>query len=227
MIKQVLISFFILLSLTIPKQALARDSVSTLFNPVGFTSLGAILTAALPLIFGLVALLAVVIFSIGALRYMASRGDAKAAEGARNTMTGSVIGLVIVLGAASLSGVFQTVFGLGFFGVSLMGPFPSPTSVDLGCAVAVGGGCLAANFANFGELATAILFLIVSIGAAVFFFMLVYGGLRYMLARGDEKAVSEARATLANALIGLLLMIGAVVIIRLIAQILFGRPTLI
>lgn len=226
MFKFLLVIFLFLISLVFSEQSMAGVTGS-LTDPISFPSLGAIVTKALPFVFGLVALLAVVIFSIGALRYMASRGDAKAAEGARNTMTGSVIGLVIVLGAASLSGVFQTVFGLGFFGVSLMGPFPSPTSVDLGCAVQVAGGCLAANFANFGELATAILFLIVSIGAAVFFFMLVYGGLRYMLARGDEKAVSEARAALANALIGLLLMIGAVVIIRLIAQILFGRPTLI
>ena len=226
MFKLTLLTFLFLLSLVFSEQAMAGVTGS-LTDPISFPSLGAILTSALPLIFGLVGILAVVIFSVGALRYMASRGDAKAAEGARNTMTGAVIGLVIVLGAASLSGVFQTVFGLGFFGVDLMGPFPAPTSVDLGCAVQVAGGCLAANFANFGELATAILFVIVSIGAALFFFMLLYGGIRYMLARGDEKAVADARNSLSSALVGLLLMIGAVVIIRLIAQILFGRPTLI
>lgn len=218
--------FPFLIFLIFPNQVSAGVT-GGLTDPISFPSLGAIVTKALPFVFSLVALLAVVVFSIGALRYMASRGDAKAAEGARNTMTGSVIGLIIVLGAASLSGVFQTVFGLGFFGVTLMGPFPAPTSVDLGCAVQVAGGCLAANFANFGELATAILFLIVSIGAALFFFMLLYGGIRYMLARGDEKAVAEARNSLSSALVGLLLMISAVVIIRLIAQYLFGRLTLI
>lgn len=225
--------FYILLFLvffTLSNSALAAGptDISGIDDPVSFGSLGSIITAALPLVFGLVALLAVVVFSIGALRFMASRGDAKAADGARNTMTGAVIGFVIVLGAASLSGVVQSMFGTGFFGTTFPGNPPVAGSFDLRCAFRLTTGvCIGDRFNNFGELVTVILLMIVTVGALLFFFMLLYGGLRYMLARGDDKAVNDARSTLTSAFVGLLLMIGAIVIIRLIAFLLFDAADLV
>ncbi len=204
----------------------ALDGVN---SPVSFPSLGVIITNALPIVFGLVALLAVVIFSIGAVRYLVSRGDVKAAEGARNTMTGAVIGLVIVLGAASLSGVLEATLGSGLFGTAGSGgPLGINGEVFLRQAFRLTTGAyIGAKFPDFGSLVTFILLLIITVGALLFFFMLIYGGIRYMLARGDDKAVTDARATLTNAFFGLLLMISALVIIRLIAQFIFRAGYLV
>lgn len=222
-----LVVFFLLLSASYAFAGVT-SGIDDPLAPAGFGSLGEVITLALPIVFGLVALLTVVVFSVGALRFMASRGDAKAAEGARNTMTGAVIGFVIVLGAASVSGVFQAIFGTGLFGTPFPGNPPAGGSVDLSCAFRLTTGiCIGDRFANFGELVTFILLLIVTVGALIFFFMLLYGGFRYMLARGDDKAVNDARATLTSAFVGLLLMVGAIVIIRLIAFLLFDSADLI
>lgn len=72
----------------------------------------------------------------------------------------------------------------------------------------------------FPDLASLISLVVeVALGAAgvVFFAMLVWGGIRYISARGDEKAIGEARDTLTNAVIGLLIVISSFAIIRLIA----------
>ena len=50
----------------------------------------------------------------------------------------------------------------------------------------------------------------------IFFALLVWGGIRYMLARGDEKATQAARGVLTNAVTGLLIVISAFAIITLI-----------
>ncbi|HEY4694476.1 MAG TPA: hypothetical protein VIH52_00765 [Candidatus Nanoarchaeia archaeon] len=189
-----------------------------------FTSLGSVLEQALPLIFGLVAFLAVVFFAIGAVRYIASRGDPKAADAARSTMTGAVIGLVIVLGTAAVSSVLSATLGLGLFGSDLNNPGVQNGSFDLSCAFRLSrsGECVGLVFGDFGQLVTMVLLLITSVGALIFFFMLLWGGTRYMLSRGDEKAAAEARSALSNAVVGFLLLISAYLIIRLLATTLFG-----
>jgi hypothetical protein len=194
----------------------------------GFT-LGDLITSALLIIFTLVGFFAVVMFSIGALRYLTSRGDPKAADSARSTMTGSVIGLVIVLGAATLSGFFERIFGISLFGGDNRTAPIENGSFRLECAFEIVTGCIGTDerYSSFGSLVTQILLALLAVGAIAFFFMLLWGGIRYMIARGDEKAVTEARASLTNAAVGLLLLISALVIIRLIAQVVFNRGGLI
>lgn len=223
-------TLFTILALTLP--TLASAQLSGVTDPTGGKfSLGELITNALIIIFTLVGFLAVVVFSIGALKYLTSRGDSKALDSARGTMTGAVIGLVIVLGTASLSGVFKDRFGIDLIGGSnnVVGLRPN-NQFDLSCAFQLATGtCIGADprYQNFGGLVTQILLLILAVGALAFFFMLLWGGLRYMLARGDEKAVSEARGTLTSAAIGLLLLVSAIVIIRLIAEIVFKSGGLI
>ncbi len=204
-------------------------TLSKVTDPTGGKfSLGGLITNALVIVFTLVGFLAVIVFSIGALRYLTSRGDPKAVDSARGTMTGSVIGLVIVLGSAAVSGVFEKRFGISFFGGSNEVGKITNNSFDLSCAFQLAtGNCVGKDYQSFGELVTQILLALLAVGCLAFFFMLLWGGLRYMIARGDEKAVSEARSTLTNAAVGLLLLISALVIIRLIAQVVFNRGGLI
>jgi len=57
--------------------------------------------------------------------------------------------------------------------------------------------------------------------ALVFFFMLILGGLKWVMAGGDEKKVGEARGQITNALIGLAIVFAAWAIMKLIGT-LFG-----
>ena len=63
--------------------------------------------------------------------------------------------------------------------------------------------------------------LVLIVVALVFFFILVFGGLRWVTSGGDEKKVGEARAQITNALIGLAIVFAAWAIMKLIGTV-FG-----
>ena len=63
--------------------------------------------------------------------------------------------------------------------------------------------------------------LVMIVVALIFFFMLIWGGLRWVMSQGDEKAVTGARGQITNALIGLAIVFAAFAIMKLIG-IVFG-----
>lgn len=63
--------------------------------------------------------------------------------------------------------------------------------------------------------------LVLIIAALVFFFMLVIGGIRWMISGGDKAATEAARNQITAALIGLLVVFAAWAIIQLVRN-LFG-----
>jgi len=63
--------------------------------------------------------------------------------------------------------------------------------------------------------------LVLIVVALVFFFILVFGGLRWVTSGGDEKKVGEARSQITNALIGLAIVFAAWAIMKLIGTV-FG-----
>jgi len=75
----------------------------------------------------------------------------------------------------------------------------------------------AGNFANVGDLLTSIISFAIAAAGLVFFAMFVWGGIRYSMARGDDKAVMEAKRTLTNAIVGLLIIVAAFIIINLVS----------
>jgi hypothetical protein len=79
------------------------------------------------------------------------------------------------------------------------------------------------SFPTIGALFTSILAFIIAGAGLVFFFMLIWGGIRYMLARGDDKALGSARGTLTTAVIGLLIIVSAFIIINLVSFATTGR----
>lgn len=63
--------------------------------------------------------------------------------------------------------------------------------------------------------------LVLIVVALVFFFILVFGGLKWVTSGGDEKKVAAARAQITNALIGLAIVFAAWAIMKLIETV-FG-----
>ena len=57
--------------------------------------------------------------------------------------------------------------------------------------------------------------------ALIFFFILILGGLKWVMSEGDQKAVEAARNQITNALIGLAIVFAAFAIMKLIG-IVFG-----
>lgn len=87
------------------------------FNPVQtFNTLGGIISAALPFVFGFAALIALLFLIWGGFRYMTAQGDEKLVAEARATITSAIIGLVIVFAVVALAQLIETVFKINIFG---------------------------------------------------------------------------------------------------------------
>jgi len=63
--------------------------------------------------------------------------------------------------------------------------------------------------------------LVILVVALIFFFILIWGGLKWVMSEGDEKAVGSARNQITNALIGLAIVFAAFAIMKLIETV-FG-----
>lgn len=61
----------------------------------------------------------------------------------------------------------------------------------------------------------------IAMGAGLLLFVyLIFGGFKYMIAGGDEKAVNEAKKILTNATIGLIIVVCAYFIVAIVGTIL-------
>lgn len=68
--------------------------------------------------------------------------------------------------------------------------------------------------------------ILIGVAGVIFFAILLIGGFRYLTAGGDEKAAAEARKTLTNAFIGLIIIVASFLIAQLLFAV-FGLDTLI
>jgi len=66
-----------------------------------------------------------------------------------------------------------------------------------------------APFADLGAVVTAIVPAIFGVGGLLTFSFLMLGGIKYVTAGGDDKAVQEAKKMLTNAIIGLAILISS------------------
>lgn len=88
---------------------------------------------------------------------------------------------------------------------------------------------LGQNNQNFGALTTLTLPAIISglirgalvVAAIVFFFILVIGGIKWIMSGGDKAATEGARSQITAALVGLVIVFAAWAIVQLI-QVFFG-----
>jgi len=74
---------------------------------------------------------------------------------------------------------------------------------------------------TIGGIVSGAISLVMIVVALVFFFMLIWGGLRWVMSEGDEKAVTAARNQITNALVGLAIVFAAFAIMKLIETV-FG-----
>jgi TRAP-type C4-dicarboxylate transport system permease small subunit len=178
-----------------------------------FDSVGALISALVPSIFSIAAMLAFLFLIWGGIRYMTSRGDPKAMEPARHTITSAVVGLLIVLLAGVIYTFIALVFKIEIFN-ALAPPAYASNGVDIGCALKLGNQCIFEVFPSFGALFTRIIEFALAAAALVFFAMLLWGGFRYLNAGGSPDNAEAARGTLTNAGIGLLIVVVSFVIIE-------------
>ncbi len=210
---------FLIFSLLIFSLPTITHGFAGVDDPLGgkFGSLGDIITALIPFIYTIAAMIALLFLIWGGIRYMTARGDPKAIDSARSTITSAIIGVLIVLFVGVIFFVVGAVFKIDIFGSIV--PAAYAAQVDIGCAVKLAGDqCISAAFKNVGQLFTAIIMGALFLAGLIFLAMMIWGGFRYLNAGGDPKNADAARQTLTNAGIGLLIIMVSFVIIKIITQ---------
>ena len=198
-----------------------------------FNTVGEIISALLPYIFTIAGMVALLFLIWGGIRYMTARGDPKAADAARNTITSAVVGLLIIVFIAAIMFLVGSTFNILPF--TVLTPAKPAYAFDIGCAVElpflinVGDPditqCIGGVFPDPGTFFTAIVRVALFGAAVVFFAIMLWGGIRYVNAGGDPKAADDARTTLTNGLIGLLIVVVSFVIIEIATRV-AGAPSI-
>jgi len=70
--------------------------------------------------------------------------------------------------------------------------------------------------ATFGSIIGQILTMALGLLGVIFLILAIYGGYNWMMARGNEEMVENAKKTLTNAILGLIIVLAAFVISRFI-----------
>jgi len=110
------------LTLALPVLA-ANDIDITNVQGLAKFEIGNFVTAVIRLIIIVAFVIAFIFLLIGGIRWITAGGETKAVEGARNMVTGALVGLIIVLSAFVIIRLVET-----FFGVSVIsGPITLPT----------------------------------------------------------------------------------------------------
>jgi hypothetical protein len=79
------------------------------------------------------------------------------------------------------------------------------------------------NQSSFSEIATRIIEILLAVAGLVAVVFLIVGGFRYITAGGNEETAESAKKTILNAIIGIVIVILAFVIVRVISNALISK----
>lgn len=91
----------------------AYAAVSKTIQPIdlGIDSLPQAFSIAINVVLGIGIALTIIFLILGGIQYMTSKGDQKAAQDARTSLTNAVIGFIVVIGAFTIRTVLLSIIG--------------------------------------------------------------------------------------------------------------------
>lgn len=81
------------------------------------------------------------------------------------------------------------------------------------------------RFTSIADVFALLINVIIGVGIALTIVYLVLGGIQYITSRGDTKAADEARGALTNAVIGFVVVLGAITVRIVVGNILGANDT--
>jgi len=187
----------------IPPSSVAYAQFAGVPDPTkyGGKDLGQVVSDLLPFVFSLAAIVTFLYLLYGGFKYLTASGDPKAVDSARKVITSAITGLIIIFLAFTIITVLGRVLGLPFV-------FISPVyaqGVDIGESFGIPSDLR--ELGGFGGfLSQKVLPLVFGLAGIIFFFYLLFGGIKFLTASGDPKAVDSAKRSLTTAFIGLLII---------------------
>jgi archaellum component FlaF (FlaF/FlaG flagellin family) len=191
MYKTILILLLIIFSFSI---AHAQNETVEFVNPIAYDTIEGVLGSFLSAMQMTIAILCVVFIVIGGIMYMTASGDEKRVEKAKTTMTASIVGFALAVGAPMLLNEIYTIFGRDR-------SWPSLT---------------------LREVVSAVLNLLLSIIGILAIITLVVGGIMYMTSAGEEDRINKAKSIVTYSIIGIAVALAGLVIVRAVATVITG-----
>lgn len=129
-----------------------------------------------------------------------------------------------------------TIFSASFVVPALASTMPGPSTsqpstglgnafkTDLGSpldAAAVQGGGFNTSV-TFEIIVSTVLTMVLGFMGAIFLVLAIYAGYNWMMAGGNEERVEKSKQTLTNAIIGIIVVLGAYAMVRIIVQVVGG-----
>jgi len=162
-------------------------------NPLEYDTVEDVLASLLDHLQGIIVVISIIFIIIGAILYITSTGDEKRITMAKAAITASMIGLAIGIAAPSFLREISDILGW------------TPNNEQVSKALTLAE--IALNTLNF----------LLSIVGVLAIIMLVWGGIMYLTAAGDEKRIDTAKRIVTWAIIGIAVALAALVITRQIA----------
>lgn len=80
---------------------------------IGITSLADAFALAINVVMGVGISLTIIFLILGGIQYMTAKGDQKAAQEARTSLTNAIIGFIVVIGAFTIRTILLNLIGAG------------------------------------------------------------------------------------------------------------------
>jgi len=176
---------------------------ATFANPLAVSTLRELLVSVLTRLQTIIVILAIIFIVIGAILYMTSSGDEQRITRAKKTVTYAVIGFAI---AAATPTFLKEILII----------FQNP-----------GGGTpenLVSEALTVRQILVRVMQFLLSIVGVIAIISLVYGGSTYLTAYGDEKRIDKAKSIITYSIIGIVIALGALVIIRQVSSFIVPTP---
>lgn len=203
--------FLLALPLAAGAQCTATEGSIQFCNPLAFSTVEGVLGSLLNALQGVIVAIAVVFIVVGAIIYITSSGDEKRTEMAKKAITASMVGLAIGIAAPSFLKEIYDILGgtptmdcAGLEGDDLIKCNEVNQTLTAGLPIEV----IAMNVLNF----------LLGIVGTLAIIMLVYGGIKYLTAAGNEDSIEKGKKLIKWAVIGIAIALAALVIVRQVAK---------
>jgi len=184
-------------------------------NPLEYDTVEDVLYSLLNTLQGIIVVISIIFIIIGAILYITSTGDEKKITMAKAAITASMIGLAIGIAAPSFLREISDILGWKSSNVLEACDINDNGTIDAGAEQA----CVDAleKSLTLAEIALNTLNFLLSVVGVLAIIMLVWGGIMYLTAAGDEKRIETAKNIVKWAIIGIAIALAAMVITRQIA----------
>jgi len=184
-------------------------------NPLEYDTVEDVLYSLLNTLQGIIVVISIIFIIIGAILYITSAGNEKNMTMAKGAITAAMIGLAIGIAAPSFLREISDILGWESSNILEACDINDNGTIDAGAEQT----CVDAleDSLTLAEIALNTLNFLLSVVGVLAIIMLVWGGIMYLTAAGNEKRIDMAKSIVTWSIVGIVIALAAMVIVRQLA----------